>query len=82
VLRDGETGMLFKPKDESALAKKIAILAADQKLREAIGRRAREEVIRRLSWEATWGAALETVLEREREKAAAFASVSADRSPK
>ena len=68
VLRDGETGALFKPRDETALAEKIILLAGNPKLRVEMGRRAREEVIRRFSWEATWGAALETVLERERAK--------------
>lgn len=72
VLRDGETGAFFKPKDEAALAKKIIHLAGHRELREGMGRRAREEAIRRFSWEATWGAALETVLERERVKSFAL----------
>lgn len=62
VLRDGETGMLFKPKDEEALAEKIAKLAADPSLRLRLGRQAREDVERRFTWKKTWGSALETIL--------------------
>jgi glycosyltransferase involved in cell wall biosynthesis len=68
VLRDGVTGALFTPKDEADLAAKIIHLADNRELREEMGRRAREEVIRRFSWEATWGAALECVLERTHAK--------------
>ena len=64
VLRDGETGALFRPKDESDLAEKIIALARKRELRQEMGRRARAEVIQRFSWEATWGAALKTVLEQ------------------
>lgn len=73
VIDDGETGMLFRPKDEAALAEKIVQLAESREQRETMGRRAREEVIRRFSWEATWGAALETVLAGERGKTAGVA---------
>lgn len=72
VIRDGETGALFKPKDEAALAGKIVLLSGNRTLREAMGRRARQEVVQRFSWEATWGTALEAVLEHERAKSAAL----------
>ncbi len=62
VIEDGHTGVLFKPHDEHALAAKIRNLVEDRNLRERIGRHAREEVQRRFSWEATWGAALDTVI--------------------
>ena len=62
VLRDGETGVLFKPKDEKALAEKILLLAGNRNLREDIGSRAREEAVHRFSWEATWGAALAHII--------------------
>ncbi|NCD40817.1 MAG: glycosyltransferase family 1 protein [Bacteroidia bacterium] len=62
VLCDGDTGMLFCPKNEVALAEKIGILVGDRELRERIGRKAREVVARQFTWEKTWGAALETVL--------------------
>ncbi|MFC1636036.1 glycosyltransferase family 4 protein [Planctomycetota bacterium] len=65
VLREGETGVFFKPKDEAALAEQIVLLAINQKLRERIGRCAREDVIHRFSWEVTWGAALQMVLDRQ-----------------
>jgi glycosyltransferase involved in cell wall biosynthesis len=64
VIRDWDTGALFMPKDEAALAEKILRLASDRELRERMGRRAREEVITRFNWKVTWGAALETVLEQ------------------
>ena len=64
VLRDGETGALFRPRDEVALAEKILWLASQRELRAEIGQRAREEAVRRFSWEATWGAALSTILDR------------------
>lgn len=72
VLRDGETGMLFKPKDAEALAAKIVSLSVSKKQREEMGKRAREEAMRRFSWGATWGAALKTVLERQCGKSEEF----------
>jgi len=66
VLRDGETGLLFKPRDEVTLAEKIILLAENRVLREEMGRLAREEAIQRFSWEATWGSALEQILDRSR----------------
>jgi len=68
VLCDCDTGVFFKPKDEVALAEKITLLAKNKELRESIGRNAREEVIRRFSWQATWGTALGAVLEKQRAK--------------
>ena len=64
VITDGETGMLFTPKNEEALASRIHILAGDAILRRRLGRKAREEVLNRFTWEKTWGAALEEVLHR------------------
>lgn len=66
VLHDGKTGLFFKPGDEVTLAEKIILLAENRELREEMGRLAREEVIRRFSWEATWGSALEQILDRSR----------------
>jgi glycosyltransferase involved in cell wall biosynthesis len=62
VLRDGETGVLFKPRDEESLADKIGDLATDMQLRLRMGRAARQEVERRFTWERTWGAALQRIL--------------------
>jgi glycosyltransferase involved in cell wall biosynthesis len=68
VVKHGETGMLFQPKDQTALADAIVFLAQNWEMRKRMGRCAREEAIRRFSWEATWGAALENVIQRENEK--------------
>jgi glycosyltransferase involved in cell wall biosynthesis len=68
VLSDGESGLLFNPQDATDLAQKIMLLAENRELRLEIGKRARQDVVRQFSWEATWGAALENVLERERVK--------------
>lgn len=62
VVEDGVTGALFRPKDESSLAEAILGLAASDELRTEMGRRARFEVSRRFTWEATWGRALDSVL--------------------
>jgi len=64
VIRDGDTGMLFPPKDEHALADRIRVLAGDTALRQRLGLRAREEVIGRYTWKKTWGAALDEMLRR------------------
>ncbi len=69
VIADGRTGIFFKPKNEADLAEKIILLASNHELRKEMGRQAREEMIERFSWEATWGAALETILARTRVKA-------------
>ncbi len=65
VLRDGDTGVLFRPKDEKSLADKIAALAADTQLRLRMGRAARQEVARRFTWEKTWGAALGQIIQMQ-----------------
>jgi len=62
VLRDGETGALFKPKDEVAQAEKILILAQDRDARISMGKKARKEALCRFTWEKTWGEALKTIL--------------------
>jgi glycosyltransferase involved in cell wall biosynthesis len=64
VITDGQTGMLFDPKDEKSLADKLIQLAENRELRIAIGKQAREEVIRRFTWEKTWGKALKEILHR------------------
>ena len=64
VITDGQTGALFRPGDEVDLADGIIALAEDEQLREKMGQRARQAIVTHFSWEATWGAALETVLRR------------------
>jgi len=44
------TGFLVPPRDVEALKEKILLLARDRKLRERMGRRAREEAVKRYDW--------------------------------
>jgi len=62
VIDNGRTGMLFTPKDERALAEKIAMLAQDHAMRRTMGQKARKEVEHCFTWEKTWGAALARIL--------------------
>jgi len=62
VIDDNRTGMLFRPRNERALAEKISILAHDSKMRLSMGREARKEIVRCYTWEKTWGAALNRIL--------------------
>jgi glycosyltransferase involved in cell wall biosynthesis len=63
VVRDCETGFFFEPKNAASLAETISSLAANSGLRRSVGERARAEVLRRFTWETTWGAALTAVLD-------------------
>lgn len=69
VIQDGDTGILFEPKNETDLAEKIIALARNSELRKRMGQQAREVMIKQFSWEATWGAALETILSQTQVKA-------------
>ncbi|RKY10269.1 MAG: hypothetical protein DRP66_00170 [Planctomycetota bacterium] len=62
VINDGLTGMLFTPGNEQSLADKLEVLIKDQNLRVRMGRQARSEVIKRFSWEKTWGKALNEIM--------------------
>ena len=62
VLSNGVTGELFAPKDAHALANKILLLAKDDALRVRMGKKARDDVAKRFSWQATWGATLDRIL--------------------
>jgi glycosyltransferase involved in cell wall biosynthesis len=53
LVREGETGMLFPPGDEAALAAAVDKLAGDQN-RTGMGRRARREFERRYSAERNY----------------------------
>jgi glycosyltransferase involved in cell wall biosynthesis len=64
VIVEGKTGKLFRPKDERSLAAALVGLAANVSLRQRMGQAAHEEVLRRFTWEKTWGAALEQILQR------------------
>jgi len=63
VIEDGVTGSLFNPHDEASLARVIVKLAVDGRKRRAIGDRARLEAVNKFSWQATWGRALNEILE-------------------
>ncbi len=53
AMRDGETGLLAKPADSTALAEAILRLLSDNALRERMGARGREFVSNNLSWDIT-----------------------------
>jgi lipopolysaccharide/colanic/teichoic acid biosynthesis glycosyltransferase len=56
---DGHTGYLYEPGDVKALAARMVEFSRDPELREAMGRAARERVIRRFSQETVVAAMLE-----------------------
>lgn len=64
VITDGQTGGLFEPENEKSLAEKLALLAHDGKTRTAIGKKARQEVAERFTWEKTWGKVLQEIMNR------------------
>ncbi len=53
VVRDGETGLLVEPGDVEALGKAMLKMVRDGRLRESMGRRAREVVVGGYDW-AYW----------------------------
>ncbi|MFQ6080473.1 MAG: glycosyltransferase family 4 protein [Candidatus Bathyarchaeia archaeon] len=52
VVKDGYNGFLVEPRDVETLSNRIEILAGDHKLREIMGRRAREAVEKWHSWDS------------------------------
>jgi glycosyltransferase involved in cell wall biosynthesis len=64
VVEDGQTGVCFRPGDPVDLASAIHRLATDPGLTRRMGTGARESVLRRFTWEKTWGTALRTITER------------------
>jgi len=64
VITHGETGWLFAPKDEVSLAAALESLAGDPSRCRQMGVNARRVVLQRFTWEKTWGAALEQIIER------------------
>jgi glycosyltransferase involved in cell wall biosynthesis len=46
VVTENETGFLFKPRDYETMAEKLMILSSNRRLRERIGRKARDRVVR------------------------------------
>ena len=64
VVTDSQTGMFFTPKNKESLAEKLSLLAENHDLRTCIGKSAREEVLRRFTWEKTWGKVLQEIMHR------------------
>lgn len=52
LVRDGETGFLVEPADAAGMVERIAELAKDERLRSAMGTRAREIALRDHDWDA------------------------------
>lgn len=52
LVKDGETGLLFPPRDPQALAERIKVLCENPELRRKLGKNARELVLSRYSWES------------------------------
>ena len=52
VIRDGENGLLTPPGDMSAMSDAIMKLLQDPKLRSRLGSQAREDAVRKFSWES------------------------------
>jgi len=50
-IRDGDTGLLFKPRDAAALRESLAALLQDDARRAAMGARAREHVLQNHTWD-------------------------------
>jgi len=46
VVTENETGFRFQPRDYETMAEKLMLLSSDRRLRERIGRKARERVVR------------------------------------
>ena len=51
ILDHEKTAYLVKPGDKEALAQGLKVLIESPKLREALGKNAREEVLKKYTWE-------------------------------
>jgi glycosyltransferase involved in cell wall biosynthesis len=52
IVEDGVTGFIVPPNDPAALRERLRALDADPDLAEAMGRRGREAVLARFTWDA------------------------------
>ncbi len=68
VLEDGRFGWLFRPGDATDLADKLARLTEDAAMRRRMGEAARQSVVERFSWEATWSAAMRKILTEQEDR--------------
>lgn len=64
VITDGQTGILFEPKNENSFAEKLMMLAENGKLRKTIGTNARHKILEKFTWEKTWGSILNKIINR------------------
>jgi len=62
VVDPGRTGLLFEPKDAESLAQQVGTLSANPSLTRELGRAARQAVLDKFTWRATWGKALQDIL--------------------
>lgn len=63
VITNNINGLLFKPKNELDLADKIESLISNSELIKPLGKKAKETVAEKFSWESTWGRALDGIVE-------------------
>jgi glycosyltransferase involved in cell wall biosynthesis len=73
VLQDEETALLVEPDDPEKLAEAIFRLARDPALREALGARAREQVVARFTWDENVDRILSTVFGRNSRESSGIA---------
>ena len=55
-------GLLFEPKNEIDLADKIESLILQPERLKPLGKMAKKTVLRKFSWESTWGRALDEII--------------------
>lgn len=69
IITDNLNGLFFEPFNVSDLNQKINLLCSNKSLRHSLAINARESVTVKYSWRATWGRALNSILEKaERER--------------
>jgi len=74
LIRDGVSGVLVEPADETELADAITRLATDPALRRSIGKAARERVLREFTWQAIASRTVEVYRKVSREHPARAAN--------
>jgi len=62
VVTDFEEGILFEPKNETDLAKKLDWLAKNNEIRNKMGKAARKRILKEYTWEKTWGRAIDKII--------------------
>ncbi len=59
IVEDGVTGFIVPPNDPAAIRERVRQIAADPRLASAMGRRGREAVLARFTWDAVAGRCLD-----------------------